>query len=54
MVVVLVIWVKTGAALVVRETATKRVDAGFLNMGLIVTRQAFVLAANILKPARMA
>jgi hypothetical protein len=35
MVVVLVIWAKTGAALIARETAMKRVSAGFLRMGLL-------------------
>jgi hypothetical protein len=33
MVVVLVTWVKTGAAVVVRAATTKRVSAGFLHMG---------------------
>jgi len=32
MVVVLVVWAKTGAALIAREAATKRVKAGFLRM----------------------
>jgi hypothetical protein len=35
MVVVFVIWVKTGATLVAREAATKLMDAGFLNMALL-------------------
>jgi hypothetical protein len=35
MVVVLVVWAKTGAALIAREAATKRVRAGFLRMCLL-------------------
>jgi hypothetical protein len=35
MVVVLVVWAKTGAALIAREAATRRVKAGFLRMELL-------------------
>jgi hypothetical protein len=42
MVVVLVIWAKTGAALIARVAAIKRVSAGFLRMVLIVARRAFI------------
>jgi hypothetical protein len=35
MVVVLVVWAKTGAAQIAREAAMKRVSAGFLRMGLL-------------------
>jgi hypothetical protein len=34
MVVVLVVWAKTGAAPFAREAATRRVAAGFLRMAL--------------------
>jgi hypothetical protein len=46
MVVVLVIWAKTGAALIARETAIKRVSAGFLRMVLIVARLGFTGAST--------
>ena len=51
MVVVFVIWEKTGAALVAREAATKQMVAEFLNMMVIVARLAFVLAGSLRKPA---
>jgi len=51
MVVVLVIWAKTGAALIARETAIKRMSAGFLRMVLIVARLGFIEADSRLKPA---
>ena len=50
MVVVFVIWVKTGATLVAREAATRQMDAGFLNMVFIVARLVFVLAESAGKP----
>jgi hypothetical protein len=34
MVVVLVVWAKTGAAPIAREAAIRRVEAGFLRMGI--------------------
>jgi hypothetical protein len=41
MVVVLVIWAKTCAALIAREATIERVSAGFLRMVLIVATTAF-------------
>jgi hypothetical protein len=35
MVVVLVVWAKTGAALIAREAAMRRMSAGFLRMELL-------------------
>jgi hypothetical protein len=51
MVVVLVIWAKTGAAPIAREAAIKRVSAGFLRMVSIVARLGFTGADSRLKPA---
>jgi hypothetical protein len=50
MVVVLVIWAKTGAAPIAREAAIRRVGAGFLRMVLIVARLGFIGADSRLKP----
>lgn len=50
MVVVLVIWAKTGAAPIAREAAIKRVSAGFLRMVSIVARLGFIGADSRLKP----
>ena len=46
MVVVLVVWAKTGAALIAREAAIKRVSAGFLRMQDIVARLVLAKAAR--------
>ena len=50
MVVVLVIWAKTGAALIAREAAVQRMGAGFLHMVPIVAKLGLPAADSGLKP----